>query len=119
MRELLILSVGPHACEMADLVAQINAVEPTWDLRGFLVPEAQASLIGSQPIGGHAVVGTYADLPSHPEAHLAWAFGCGFREAPQDRLATIIAPGAVVASTARIGKGCVIYPHCYVGHSAR
>jgi len=119
MRELLILSVGPHACEMADLVAQINAIEPTWHLQGFLVPEAQAAIVGTRPVAEHAVVGTYADLPQYPEAQLGWAFGCEFPGFPRERVATLVAPSAFIASTARIGVGCVIYPHCFVGHNAR
>lgn len=119
MRELLILSVGPHACEMADLVAQINAIEPTWNVRGYLVPEAQAAIVGTRPIAEHAVVGTYADLPQYPEAQLAWAFGCEFPGFPRERVATLVAPTAFITSTARIGVGCVIYPHCFVGHNAR
>ncbi len=119
MRELLILSVGPHACEMVDLVTHINAVKPTWDLRGFLVPDTEAALVGSRPVGAHAVVGTYADLQQYPQAHLGWAFDCGFPDFPAERVATLVAPSAFVASTATIGKGCVIYPNCFIGHNTR
>lgn len=62
MTELIILGSGPHACEMADLVAQVNAAEPTWQLRGFLVPESESDLVGTRLVPDHAVLGTYADM---------------------------------------------------------
>lgn len=119
MQDLIILGSGPHACEMADLVAEINAMKPTWRLRGYLVAESEAALVGSQLVPGQPVLGTYADVDAWPDVQLAWAFGCGFAPFSPQRVATLVAPSAAISSTAVIGKGCVIYPHCYVGHKAR
>lgn len=30
----------------------------------------------------------------------------------------MIAPSATIAATATVGRGCVIYPNCFVGHKA-
>lgn len=119
MNELIILGAGPHACEMADLVAQINAVGPVWQLRGFLVPESESALVGTRLVPDHVVLGTYADIGNWPAAQLAWAFDCAFPDFPAQRVATLIAPSATIAATATVGKGCVIYPNCFVGHKAR
>lgn len=118
-RELLILGAGPHACEMADLVGQINAARPVWRLRGMIVPEAQGAIAGAEPVGGCAVLGTYAELDRFPEAQLAWSFGCGYPGFPRERVASLVVPSAFVATSARLGAGCVVYPHCFIGHAAR
>jgi len=36
-----------------------------------------------------------------------------------DRLASLVDPTAFVSRTSSIGRGCVLYPHCYVGLNAR
>jgi len=35
-----------------------------------------------------------------------------------DRWVSLIDPSAFVASSAKIGRGCIIYPHCYIGANA-
>lgn len=119
MRDLLILGDGPHAREMADLVAAINAATPTWTLRGYLLPEARSERVGRPVIGEQTVLGTYADIDDWPEALFARAFGCDGPDLPAERLATLVAPGTFVASTASIGAGSVIYPNGFVGDAAR
>jgi len=116
-KPLLILGAGPHAREMADIVEHVNRVAPAWDLRGFLVPAAQADLVDRPLIGPHRVVGTYDELDGFGDAGLAWSFGCD-APAPTERLINLVAPTAFVASTARLGRGCVLYPGCFVGHDA-
>jgi sugar O-acyltransferase (sialic acid O-acetyltransferase NeuD family) len=118
MRELIILGAGPHAQEMAAIVAQINALVPTWDMLGFLVPEGQADTVGAHLSCGHSVLGTYADLSSYTHAHVALEYGAEAPDLPWTRVVSLVAPTAFVAPTARIGVGCVIYPGSFVGHNA-
>jgi len=118
MKELLILGAGPHAQEMADIVQQINHVAPTWNLLGFLVPEAQAERVGETLGCGYSVLGTFVAVECYPDAFLAMEYNCGFPDLTCERVTSLVAPTAFVASTARIGRGCVIYPHCFVGHNA-
>jgi acetyltransferase-like isoleucine patch superfamily enzyme len=40
-------------------------------------------------------------------------------EIPKERLASLIDPSAVISSSATVGLGCVIFPHCYVGAQAQ
>lgn len=118
MEQLMILGSGPHACEMADLVEQINQQEPRWNLLGFLVAPSRGSLVGQRLIGEHRALGTYDDLNRYPQAQLAWSFDCGFPGFPRERVVNLIAPTAFVASSARLGSGCVLYPGCFVGHES-
>lgn len=118
MQSLIILGAGPHAQEMADIVAQINAQRPTWQPAGFLVPEAEADRVGQVAASGFPVLGTYGDLGDHPDAVFAMEYGCGRPAVARERVVSLVAPSAFVARTARIGAGCVIYPGCFVGHNA-
>ncbi len=118
MKDLLILGTGVHALEMVEIVERVNRVTPTWKLIGYITTdEKQVGLsLNSTP-----VVGTPADLLRHPAANLAPTFNewrC-MGDLPMERMASLIDPSAFVSRTAIIGRGCVLYPHCYVGLSAR
>lgn len=117
MRELLILGMGPHAMEMAEIVARINQVERTWNLVGF-VSEGDAQA-GEERLGlpvfqaGHA-------MDRYPTAYMVPEYEWPHKaEIPRQRLATLIDPSVFVSPTARIGLGCVIYPNCFVGAYAQ
>ena len=118
MTPLIILGSGPHAREMADIVAQINRHVPTWDLLGYLVPVSQSDQRGKPLIGDHCCLGTYDALDEFADARLAWSFGCLSPTFPRERVINLVSPSAFVASTAQLGTGCVIYPGCFVGHDA-
>jgi sugar O-acyltransferase (sialic acid O-acetyltransferase NeuD family) len=117
VRELLILGTGPHSLEMAEMVARVNGVQPTWELLGFV---SASSRERGQCRLGRPVLGGPEVWDEHREAALLPEFGWP-REAcpPRDRLVSLVDPGAVVSRTAQVGLGCVIYPHCFVGANAR
>jgi sugar O-acyltransferase (sialic acid O-acetyltransferase NeuD family) len=102
---------------MAEIVAQINARTPTWDLMGFMVPESQAEATGERLSCGYEILGSYAELVRYPDADVALEYGCGAPDLARDRIVSLIAPTAFVAPSASMGVGCVIYPGCFVGHN--
>ncbi|NLW49916.1 MAG: acetyltransferase [Candidatus Brocadiaceae bacterium] len=115
MRDLIILGAGVHGAEMAEIAGRCGG---SWRLRGFVVPERRADLAGGE-INGHPVLGTREALERHPDCLVVP--DNEYREPielPRDRIATLIDPSAFVSQTARIGVGCVIYPHGYVGLNA-
>jgi len=117
MYDLLILGAGVHAAEMAEIVDRVNRVEPAWNLLGFVSPDGEK--IGDM-LNGYKVLGTREVLDRHAGAFLVKAFEWPREEeAPRERMTSLIDPSAVVSRTARIGVGCVIYPHCYIGLNAR
>ena len=67
MRDLLILGGGVHGAEMAEIVARVNEVAPTWNLLGFLTPDAPGI---NQSRNGHTWLGAHGDLPTYPGAFL-------------------------------------------------
>ena len=70
MKDLIILGNGPHAQEMADIVAQINISQPTWSLLGCLVTAAQVDLVG-KTVDNLVVLGTIIEIGAFPQACLA------------------------------------------------
>jgi sugar O-acyltransferase (sialic acid O-acetyltransferase NeuD family) len=114
--ELLILGEGPHAREMLDIVRRVNAGQHTWDFLGFATD--REDLVGGS-IEGFPVLEAQEAMERYPLALLAPQYEWPHKaELPRSRLASLIDPSAVISSTATIGLGCVIFPHCYVGAQA-
>ncbi len=119
MSDLLILGTGVHGGEMAHIVERINAQHPTWTLLGHVAPKAteQTSFAGYPVVGSAESMD--AILSRYPNAKLV--ADNEFPKCiplPAERRATLIDPGSYVHPTARIGRGCVIYPQCFVGLNA-
>ncbi len=117
MRDLIILGLGAHGPEMAEMVEAVNRVKETWHLRGFISPDGHQ--VG-ESVNGYPVLGTMEVLKDYPDADVVpHNEGTERLNVPRHRLVSLIHPSAVVSRTAHIGVGCVIYPHCYVGLNAR
>lgn len=117
MRDLLILGVTPHAVEMAELVARINAVAPTWNLLGLVAPEG--STVPSVPAEAPVLSFEEAQL-RHPTACVVPVYEWPEKDRlPRQRLISLVDPSSVVATSATLGLGCVIFPNCYIGAHAR
>jgi len=117
MRDLIILGAGVHSAEMAEIVERVNHVQPTWNLLGYITPHSEPS---ETIRNGYPVLGPPAALAEYPQASLSadneWPKTLSV---PRARLITLIDPQTFVSRTATIGRGCVLYPHCFVGLNAR
>jgi sugar O-acyltransferase (sialic acid O-acetyltransferase NeuD family) len=117
VRDLLIAGDGVHGAEMAEIVERINRAAPTWNLLGYL--SADESKVGAAR-NGYPVLGSWETLDTFPHAALVpdneWPRSLPL---PHDRLVSLIDPSVFVSRTARVGVGCVFYPHGYLGLSAR
>lgn len=116
MRDLFILGTGVHGAEMVEIVERVNRVTPTWNLRGFIA--ADPAKVGEMR-NGCRVIGTPEFIDRYPDAALVpdneWSRAL---PVPCERLVSLIDPSSFVSHTAKIGAGCVLYPHCYVGLDA-
>lgn len=118
MKPLLIVGVGGHCVETAEIVARINRAQPTWDLLGYIAPDSKAAMVGKD-LYGHPVVAAWSRLADYPNAFLATPFEAReIKDVPRERMVSIVDPSAVVSATARIGAGCLINPHCFIGLDA-
>lgn len=113
MKDLILLGTGVHAAEMAEMVGRINRDSPRWNLLGYITMD---NAWKEEMYNGYPVLGTRDILEQYPDACLVpdneWAH---FEHIPHDRLISLVDPQAFVSQTAHIGKGCVIYPNCYIG----
>src|SRR5262249_6314328 len=116
-RDLLILGITPHAVELAEMVARINGQDAVWNLLAVVSPDGAS--VGDQLVGLPIITYTEA-LERSPNAALIPTYEWPNKaDLPRLQLVSLIDPSAVIASSAHIGVGCVIYPHCYVGAYAR
>ena len=119
VRELLLVGAGGLAREAAEAVRATNAVEPTWDLLGFLDddPAKRGAVIGGLP-----VLDGVEGIHDHPNAQVLLCPGrpdnyvgrCGLDkrlELDEDRYATVVHPSATVGTSCEIGRGSVVLAH--------
>lgn len=116
MGDLLILGDGVHGAEMAEIVERVNRVTPTWNLLGFVSPQNRQ--VGTER-NGYPVLGGPQALADFPDAFLIsdneWPRTIAI---PHERLISLIDPSSFVSRTAKIGRGCVLYPNSFVGLNA-
>lgn len=118
MRDLVIIGARSHAREVADAVAAINAVAPTWNLLGF-VDHGGSQPERIAPLG--RILGTFEDhrtWEALPVGSTWYVTGVGAPAARAEiaaplsgrgyRAATIVHPSAVVGSQVVVGEGCYV-----------
>jgi len=114
--DLIILGVGTHSIEMAEIVERVNAAEPRWNLLGFVSPGGRHL---GETLQGYPVLGGPEQVAAFPDARLVPGFSWPRdMAAPHERLAALIDPTCFVSKSARIDPGCVLYPQCFVGRGA-
>jgi acetyltransferase EpsM len=118
MKDLLILGTGVHALEMVEIVERVNRVSPTWNLIGLIT--AEEKLVG-QVLNQAMVVGLPGDWSRFPQAALVPSLADlrGMGDVPIERCESLVDPTTFISRTATIGRGCVFYPHCFVGLNAK
>lgn len=119
LRPLLILGVSPHAQEMSEIVERVNALNPTWAFKGYIASEkAFANNDYEEGLGGYPVMRLEEALSRYPDAELA-PYRRADSAVPMERIVSLIDPSVFLSKTATVGRGCVLYPNCFVGFNAR
>lgn len=112
MKRLVIVGAGGFGREVVEIVAAINAMEPTWELMGVLDDSPRASDTDS----GVPVLGAVGILPDLTDHHAVIAVGsCTARARiavanPQQEWATLVHPDTTISADTRLGHGCVVAP---------
>jgi sugar O-acyltransferase (sialic acid O-acetyltransferase NeuD family) len=112
--------------EVAQVIRDAGKVGPAYEVIGIL--DDDESLHGST-VEGVKVFGPLDTVRLHPSAYLLLAIGSHRSRitryqilerlhVERERFATIVHPSAVVYPSAKIGKGCVVYPGAAVFHRA-
>ncbi|WP_139491598.1 acetyltransferase [Brevibacillus dissolubilis] len=118
MAELIIIGAGGHARETAQLVKDLNRVQPTWELLGYVDdnPALQGSIQNGFPVLGP--LDELLNQSTYNRAQFIVAIGnsqvrrrmiARLRETyPQLTYATLIHPTAVIGDETVIGAGTMI-----------
>jgi sugar O-acyltransferase (sialic acid O-acetyltransferase NeuD family) len=119
--DLVLVGGGGTGGDVLSIVEAINRVEARYRIRGLLDD--------ALPVGGERhgvpVLGGLAAGAAHADAAFADCLGSpgsfrgreallAARGLGTMRFATLVHPTATIASTARIGEGCIIYPNVVV-----
>lgn len=113
MKDLYIIGAGGFGREVAWLVERINAVSPTWKLKGFI--DDNEALWGSSE-GGYPVLGGTDFLIQQGEAYAVCAVGASATRkrvvekyhGSAIKFATLIDPSVLHAQSVKIGEGTII-----------
>lgn len=127
-QRLIVLGAGGNSIAIADAVRATNRAEPgRYELTGCLddTPELQG-----REVGGMRVLGSLATAHDHHDCFFVNGIASlgSFRKKPEliartgiaaERFASIVHPAAVIADSARIGRGCVVLANSFVGCDAQ
>ena len=113
LRDLYIIGAGGFGREVAWLVERINAVHPTWNLKGFI--DDNSDRWGTVE-GGYPVLGGCEYLKSVDAAYAVCAVGSArVRKIVIEKLsnsnikfATVIDPSVIMSDRVEIGEGTII-----------
>ena len=113
MKELYIIGAGGFGREVAWLVERINAITPTWDLKGFI--DDNENLWGTME-DDYPVVGGCSYLENLKDVYVVCAIGSAkMRKKIIDKLkgvsikyATLIDPSVLISKRVSVGEGTII-----------
>lgn len=125
MKKLVIIGGYGNGTVVQSTVEDINAVKPEWEISGFL-NDRETGLINGRPVLGKIDPETVASLLDDEDVYFFYTLisvkmNYKFLDKllnlriPEERLATIIHPTAVVSKFASIGRNVCIQPFVSVG----
>lgn len=115
MKDIVIIGAGGIGREVAWIIEEINEVNPTWNILGFVDENSE---IWGKELNGYKVLGgldILDKLESNAEVIVAIA-NCGVKKDIVARLnnkfnfATIIYPNVKISKYIEIGQGSIIFP---------
>lgn len=121
MKDLIIFGASGFGREVAWAVERANAVNPTWNLLGFM--DDDDSIQGSE-INGYKVLGKTDEIKEYPDAYFVCAVGASrVREKiinnlksinPAIKFGTVIDPSVEMSDLVTIGEGSIICAHTII-----
>ena len=121
MKDLIIFGASGFGREVAWTVERMNAVNPTWNILGFM--DDDDSIQGSE-INGYRVLGKVGDIEEYPDAYFVCAVGASrVREKiinnmksinPAIKFGTVIDPSVEMSDFVSIGEGSIICAHTII-----
>ena len=114
-KELYIIGAGGFGREVAWLAERINALEPTWDIKGFV--DDNEAVLGTKQ-GKYEVIGTCQMLGEiDKEVWVVCAIGASLvrkkvikkvSQYKNVKFATLIDPSVIMSDSVKIGEGTIV-----------
>lgn len=128
LKDIIIVGAGSFGREVLETLRQINRIEPTWTIKGF-INDIPTALDGFACKEDYPIIGTIRDW--QPKENETFAMGVASPDGKEKLatmlksrgavFATIISPMTFVSDYATIGEGCVITglsvgDHAHIGN---
>lgn len=123
MKNLLIIGAGGCGREVMQWAEDVNAIEPTWNIKGFLDDDREA-LSGKRC--KYEVIGTVDAYEVQKDDVFVCAIGSpAVREKVVKKMldkgaefTSVIHPTSVMADNVQIGAGAILYPYSIISDNA-
>lgn len=120
MKDLIIVGAGGFGRELLDIIKDINAIQPQWNIKGFLDDNPNA-LIGKN--SNLTIIGNTTEwIPSINEEFALAIANPSLKKnvinlliEKKAEFVKIIHPTARISTSAIIGKALVVYPNACIG----
>ena len=124
MKDIIIVGASGLGREIADWIEDINEVEPTWNILGYLDDNLDA--LNGYPTD-YKVIGTISEWEPRPSQWFVCGLAIpevkrhcvGMLQSKGAQFATIIHPTAIISKFAEIGEGSVITQRSGVNTNAK
>lgn len=124
MKDIIIVGAGGFGREAVDLIRDINKLENTWNIKGFIDDNLHAL---DNVRCKYSIIGTIKEWkPTDDEYYVIGIASPKSKEIVTNMLiergakfVTMIHPSAIISEEAEIGEGCVITGGSSVGDCAR
>lgn len=122
MQKLVFLGIGSNNSDILDAVMEINALEPTYEVLGYVTRNGEpVNKGGLKHLGDFDTVRTLPEdvqitgFAFGPGSYHAWPDTVAGLALPRERFATIVHPHAFVSPQSTVGRGSVILAGTTVG----
>ena len=110
--DVIILGIDIHGIELAGRLATVGG----YNLLGFIAAGEERQ----DTFGGYPILGGPEALAKYPKAmHFPLHTWKREGEFGKEQWTSFIDPLSIVAPGAKIGKGCIIFQHCFIGADAK
>ena len=114
IKDLLILGNGVHACEMVEIFERAE-LSKQYNLLGFVSVKPYSGELSGYPVYSiEDLEQRFSDAALVPDNSFDLTTKLKYR----DRMISLVDPSCFISRTAKIGRGCVLYPNCFVGLNA-
>ena len=119
--DIVLVGAGGCAREVLQWICDINAISPTYHIKGFIADDRDTAFNGVTC--DYPIIDTIENYQPLPNERLVCSLGSPRgKHIVVDKLKarggifeTIVHPTAIVCGDVTLGKGCIVYPYTIIG----